>query len=246
MRAAGFFFIIFLLSIFTAGAQAAAGGYTISPHTDDPALIESGLVDSSGADSTITFWQLPLWIQIFYVAGILAAFLGLFKVFPIVLAKVGGILENENRKNIYEYISQNPGSNIADISASLHINRGSVKYHLSRLGLENRVVSLRTGKSKRLYQNSKTYDEYEKIIISCLRNETGKKLLVSILENPGITNQALSERFDLSKSTIHWYLENFCRLDIITPVTDGKYKKWFIKPVVRRTLKKTIYLRDIH
>jgi len=46
------------------------------------------------------------------------------------------------------------------------------------------------------------------VIVSYVRNETSRLLLLSILEHPGITNQALAESFNLDKSTIHYYLHS--------------------------------------
>jgi len=43
-------------------------------------------VGSTGADATIAFWDIPLWIQVYDVSGIIMAFLGSLKIFPAVIS----------------------------------------------------------------------------------------------------------------------------------------------------------------
>ena len=93
---------LFILLIFSTTALSDDGGYVVRPH------VEGGVgVDSTGADATITFWDLPLWIQVYYVSGLLIAFLGSFKIFPAVISRIKRFIENQNRQKIFEYILDN-------------------------------------------------------------------------------------------------------------------------------------------
>jgi predicted transcriptional regulator len=180
----------------------------------------------------------PLWIQIFYISGILATIFGMFKGIPLVLGRTGYFFGNQNRKTIFECVSENPGCTIAEASENLSINRGTVKYHIMRLNTESKITTVKTGKFIRLFQNSGVFDEDEKVIVSYLRNETSRMLLLSIMECPGITNQDLAENFNLDKSTIHYHLEKFRNSGTILYVTEGKYRKCFVNPALERDLLK--------
>ncbi len=228
---------LFLLFVCT-GVQAATGGYTVEPYVYNQDLIDKGLIDSSGADATITFWELPLWIQIFYISGMLATIFGMFKGIPLVLGRIEYLFGNQNRKTIFEYVSENPGCTIAEASENLSINRGSVKYHIMKLNAESKITTVKTGKFIRLFQNSGVFDKDERVIVSYLRNETSRMLLLSIMEHPGITNQDLAENFNLDKSTVHYYLGKFQNSGIILYVTEGKYKKCFVNPALEQDLLK--------
>ncbi|MBE0428191.1 MAG: hypothetical protein IBX72_16345 [Nitrospirae bacterium] len=103
--------LIFFLFFFSIAAHAQKGGYT-----EDSVPTQNGPIDTSGADATISFWELPLWIQIAYISGIILASLGLFKVIPIFLARIKNVLENQNRQVVFKYILNNPGCTIAEIS----------------------------------------------------------------------------------------------------------------------------------
>ena len=113
-------FLLLLLSLLllfvSTGVQAATGGYTVKPYVYNQDLIDQGLIDSSGADATITFRELPLWIQIFYISGMLATIFGMFKGIPLVLGRIEYFFGNQNRETIFEYVSKNPGCTIAEAS----------------------------------------------------------------------------------------------------------------------------------
>ncbi|MFZ3382473.1 MAG: winged helix-turn-helix domain-containing protein, partial [Candidatus Methanoperedens sp.] len=53
-------------------------------------------------------------------------------------------------------------------------------------------------------------------------------LLWAILENPGITNHELTDKFHLAKSTIHWHIQQFCNDNIVVFEQDGKFKRNYI------------------
>jgi predicted transcriptional regulator len=130
---------IFIFLIFSTTALSDDGGYVVRPH------VECGVgVDSTGADATITFWDIPLWIQVYYVSGFLVAFLGSLKIFPAIITRIKRFVENQNLQNIFRYISDNPCTTAAEMSMNLGINRGTLQYHLMMLKRQNRVISYKT------------------------------------------------------------------------------------------------------
>lgn len=223
------FFYILLIFMAT-GVQAAEGNYIVKPHEDNQDLIDKGLIDSGGADSTITFWDLPLLIKISFIAGILAAILGAIKIIPVILGRLEDLFDNQNRNDIFDFISENPGCSIADISNNLRINRGSTKYHIGKLNSSSKVTLVKSGKFIRIFENSGIFDENQKVLAPHLRNETGRKILLRIMENPGITNMDLAEKHDMNKSTIHWHLKKIQKSGIIQYAAEGRYKRYFLNP----------------
>ena len=218
------FLPLFIFLIFSTTALSDDGGYVVRPH------VEGGVgVDSTGADATITFWDLPLWIQVTYVSGLLMAFLGSLKIFPAIISRVKRFVENQNRQNISKYIIDNPGTTKAEISMNLGINRGTVKYHVHKLESDGKIASMKAGKFTRLFKNSSALKNDDKILVSHIRGETSRILLWTILESPGITNQELAETLRLDKSTVHWHAHNFLANDIIRFEKEGRYLKYYVK-----------------
>lgn len=86
---------VFTLLIFTiiftvsACAQEYPEGYIVRPHSEaNLTPEESALVDRSGADGTVSFWELPLWIQVAYLSGSIGTILGSLIFFPMVVRKM--------------------------------------------------------------------------------------------------------------------------------------------------------------
>ena len=218
------FLSLFIFLIFSTTALSDDGGYVVRPH------VEGGVgVDSTGADATITFWDLPLWIQVVYVSGIIMAFLGSFKIFPVIISRIKRFVETQNRQNISKYIIDNPGTTKAEISKNLMINRGTIKYHVHKLKSEGKITSMKVGKFTMLFEKSSALKTGEKIIAPHIRGETSRILLWSILENPGITNKGLAEALQLDKSTVHWHTHKFLADDIIRFEKEGRYLKYYVK-----------------
>ena len=218
------FLSLFIFLIFSTTALSDDGGYVVRPHVED------GMgVDSTGADATITFWDLPLWIQVYYVSGLLIALLVSLKIFPAVISCIKRFVKNQNRQNISKYIVDNPGTTKAEISSNLGINRGAVKYHVHKLESDSKIASMKVSKFTKLFKNSSELKNDEKIITSHIRGETSRILLWSILENPGITNQELAKTLRLDKSTVHWHANKFLADDMIRFEKEGRYLKYYVK-----------------
>jgi predicted transcriptional regulator len=152
------FLSLFIFLIFSTTALSDDGGYVVRPHADD------GMgVDSTGADATITFWDLPLWIQVYYVSGLLIALLVSLKIFPAVISCIKRFVKNQNRQNISKYIVDNPGTTKAEISSNLGINRGTVKYHVHKLESDSKIASMKVSKFTKLFKNSSELKNDKKI-----------------------------------------------------------------------------------
>lgn len=143
--------ILILFLAFNHVAIADTGGYTVEPHA-----LQDGLTDSSGADATVTFWDLPLWIQIAWLSGLIFAFLGSFKIIPLILGGFKRILrsnalDNKNRLSMYTFIKENPGIYFRELISELKINKGTAEYHLKKLEMAGLITSLQNKTYKRYF-----------------------------------------------------------------------------------------------
>ena len=176
----------------------------------------------------VSFWDLPNWYKLFFISSMAVGFFALVKALPFVLGKIDDLLKNENRHNILNYVYDNPGATVADVAEAQSIERGTVKYHLNKLESEGKIVLNRMGKYSRIFRNSHTYNDFEKTVLAHLQNQTGRSVLLLVLEHPGITNQELAERLGVEKSAIHWHVGKFLQDGLICYRRDGKFKRYFI------------------
>ncbi|AKB84123.1 winged helix-turn-helix transcriptional regulator [Methanococcoides methylutens] len=193
-----------------------------------------------GATTTLTFWEIPLSLQIAYISGLLGASLAVYKFLPLLLGRIGQNCKNQKRDEILEFITANHGSTISDIERHLKLNRGTIRYHLKMLQIYNKVKCVRKGRVVMVFKNSYKHTDSEQKIAFFLRNDTGKTILISILYEPGITNQDLTQTFNLDKSTVHWHIKNMHNEGLVDLKNDGKYKRCFINPEIETYLKNAI------
>lgn len=204
------------------------GGYYVVPfnpanYTEE----ELAHMDDSGADGTVTFWQLPLWIKLEYIKHSL--FTGLiFGIALFTIGKIITILSNRNRRNLYNYILKNPGCTSAEMSRNMGMNSGTVRYHIQTLVNEGKIVAEKMGKFMRLFKNSSTYSDREKVVASHLRNGTSMAMIRSIIECPGITNSELSDRIGVTRSCVHEHIDRLAADRIVLTKEDGRNKRYYV------------------
>src|SRR5271157_56634 len=128
----------------------------------------------------------------------------------------GRVDGNENRNFVLKFIVDNPGSSLYDISRGLHINLGTVRYHLLILGVNHRVVSFRSdGKHVRYFTNSGSYKAEEQSLISLMRRDAIRKALLVLLKNPGLSNRELSLELNMLDSATNRYMKELIERGIV-------------------------------
>ena len=167
------------------------------------------------------------------------------------------ILDLKLRRDIYQFISDNPALNISEISQKANIPRSTLRHHLRYL-IKSTLITVKVdGKNKRFY----TYDRVGtkgQEILSLFRQEIPFKIIM-YLYFPGFCSKAeLAKDLKVHPSTIHFHIRKLLDMDVIKPieVKDG----WFIssqehkptvfkKPVGREifyTWKNSEILRDVY
>ncbi len=232
-------FFVLILSTVTGITGADTGEYTVGPCPSDEELEKLGdAVDMSGADVTYSFWEFPLSIKIAYIIGYLTVFFSFFKLAPIILGQIRSLSKNVNKKRIINYVLNKPGCTPSEISRNLEISLGSIRYQIKTLKAEDKLILTREGKFTRAFQNSNAFTKNDKIIVSHLKGSTRKQILLNILENPDITNQEISEKLNLDKSTTHWHIQKLREDNVIFSEVEGKFTKCFVNPAVEPELLK--------
>jgi predicted transcriptional regulator len=226
---------LFLITASTL-AYAGNGGYVVRPMTpEDKTAYESVPHEPL---RNISFWELPLWIQLSFISGSLASLLVALKLVPFAVLKLKRKLENRNRESIYRHIDLNPGCTVSDISKRETMNVGSVRYHVDQLRDARRIVEVKFGKFRRLFRNSGAYDDREITIISALQVRTNRAILLMIRDSPGLSNKQIAERLDIKESMAHTYLSHMLRDSIIRYEKNGQQKMYYLESDVDAILVK--------
>lgn len=151
----------------------------------------------------------------------------------IIFALLFARLSNEDimvgvRKDIYDFISQNPGEHLANITKEFNMSSSSTRHHLYVLETSDKIVSHKPGKHKHYYINQNGYSrltsgaaEY-KDVMSALRNDTSRNIVKLLSRNTGMNQQMISQALNIHPSTVNWHAKRLRAANIIRKTRQGK------------------------
>ena len=115
------------------------------------------------------------------------------------------ILENENRRKIYDIIEENPGIHLRELQRVLDTPLTTLEYHLSYLVRRNIIYSENDLHFKRYY--AKPLEKEDKKVIAALRQKRLREIVLLVLSKEKVKYQFLSEYLKLPNSTLSFYLK---------------------------------------
>ncbi|WP_231476538.1 winged helix-turn-helix transcriptional regulator [Methanoculleus sp. MH98A] len=130
-------------------------------------------------------------------------------------------LDNKKRSRIYACIRDHPGIAPAEIARITGINRGTTRYHLSRLREAGLASALYRDGRVGCFRNG-DYDTAEKVVCLHLRNGTRRQIFALLLEKPGITQSEIAEIVGISRSTAAWHLRRLAADGLVEANRDGQ------------------------
>jgi len=140
------------------------------------------------------------------------------------------ILKFETRKQIYDFISENPGAHIKKISENIGLSKTNIIHHSKLLIKLDLIEERKDGNCRRLYAKH-TISRKEKELIDLLRKDTPRRIFLYLLFSISFNKTELSKELNLSTSTLSYHIDKFLKLGIIeiAPYKDGKispYRKY--------------------
>lgn len=127
------------------------------------------------------------------------------------------LLSNRLRKRIYVYVQNNPGEHFRSILVNLDLTNGTLAHHLYTLEKENLVRSQRDGLYRRFYPAGYHIDE-NKISVSPIQ----KRIMELVEKQPGLSQKEISEKLELSNSTVNYNIKSLKDKGLIKMSKEGK------------------------
>jgi predicted transcriptional regulator len=118
-----------------------------------------------------------------------------------------------NRDRVRFLISLVPGVHLRQVQRAVRISFSSARYHVERLERNGQIVREEDGGYTRLFP-ART-DRYDRMLISLLRRETDRRILVCLANHPSVTNREISELTGLAKSTISEHVTRLKDMGVI-------------------------------
>ena len=115
------------------------------------------------------------------------------------------ILANLRRKKIYNFVRRNPGFHLRELQRRLEIPLSSLEHHIDYMIRHNILHKEKDGRYVRYFAGQSTKEERK--LITALRHEKLRKIVLSILENKEVKFQDLKKCLDLPASTLSYFLK---------------------------------------
>jgi predicted transcriptional regulator len=123
-------------------------------------------------------------------------------------------LELESRRKIYEAVKKVPGIHFREINRRLGISLGVIEYHLRYLEQHELIVSKQEGRYKRYYVVGKMGSK-EKQLMSLLRQQMPRRILMHLLLHPKSTQKRLRKELKISASTLSFHISKLLDAELI-------------------------------
>jgi predicted transcriptional regulator len=155
-------------------------------------------------------------------AAVIATEWGLYALLALILplyVRIKGekILDNFTRGKIYGYIIANPGDHYNSIRTALKLKNGALAYHLKALEREQMVKSQTDGKYKRFYPFEMAVPKRATKLTTMREN-----IVNHIKEEPGITQNEISEKMGVSHQAISYHLRTLVQLGAVEVTKKGR------------------------
>lgn len=139
------------------------------------------------------------------------------------------------RKDIFQYISENPGEHLAGITRQFGMSSSSARHHLDVLEWSDRIVSHKSGKQKHFYPNQNGYRQYTqgfeyKEIMAILKNDTCRGMVKVIINNDKANQKMIASALQIHPSTVNWHAKRLRGAQIIFKSRDGKDIHYSLNP----------------
>jgi predicted transcriptional regulator len=100
-------------------------------------------------------------------------------------------LNQPTRMEIYNFVKDNPGIHFRGICSNVGLSIGVVQYHLSILTRAGLLSVYNDGQCRRYFE-ANAYSEADMKLVSLLRHDTARKILVVLSQNGPILHKDLA------------------------------------------------------
>ena len=133
------------------------------------------------------------------------------------------IINNPSRKNIYTFISKNPGLYFREISRGLNIPVTTLNYHLNKLEKNKKIMIFSENRLKRYYVTDKI-GKKEKELLNIIREEASRNIILYIISHGVASQIELSKELDITSAAVFFHLKKLKKIGIIDTCFNKKRK----------------------
>jgi len=125
------------------------------------------------------------------------------------------------RKKIYDFVKLSPGCHLRELQRRLEIPLGTLEYHLKYL-VDNEYLSIREEGGYKRYYPVGTMRSVDKAILSLLRQDIPRRLVMHLLLHPSSKFGDIASKFDVAPSTLSFHITKLLKGGIVSKTRMGR------------------------
>ncbi len=131
-----------------------------------------------------------------------------------------GETDSDARDAIAGYVTQTPGVHFSKIRDDLGLGTGETQHHLRRLIDAGILTSHKDGEYRRYFRAGE-FDSFEQVVLSRLRRETPRQMLIALLREPDQSGTTLAAEIGVSRSTISTHATGLQEVGLLERTAEG-------------------------
>ncbi|MGA1792406.1 MAG: winged helix-turn-helix transcriptional regulator, partial [Thermoplasmatota archaeon] len=155
----------------------------------------------------------------------------LFIVIPVVIGLIifgysrirrEDLLNQENRKKIYDHIMNNPGEHFRGLQRAVDLEVGVLSHHLNVLEKEQLIVSEQDGNNRCFWAAGVKHDT-DKVRLSRIQ----ENILKEIHSEPGITQSQIAKKMGISRKVVFYHVKFLRNSGVVREEKDKKHSHYY-------------------
>jgi predicted transcriptional regulator len=140
-------------------------------------------------------------------------------------------IELEARRRIYEHVVANPGTHLRAIQDALGMPMGQLEYHLRYLEHAAVLESKADRYYKRFYPRE--MGATDRRLIAALRQEMPRRIVLLLIQSPGVDHKTVQQRMGLGASTTSFYMRDLIDKEVVARRREGRRSLYWVVDVDR-------------
>lgn len=128
------------------------------------------------------------------------------------------------RKRIYETISKSPGLHFRELQRRIGVATGTLDYHVHFLRKHGMIRAEQAGGFLRYYASDIIIEEQEKALLSLLRQEKIRHILILLIEKKRANASQMAFALNISPSNLSFYLKTLQGKNLIAQKKKGRFR----------------------
>jgi len=134
----------------------------------------------------------------------------------------------ENRRQIFNYILENPGTHLRQISRDLDIYLSTLRYHLDYLEENGLIVGQKENNLKIYFASGKLNPE-EKNFTPLLQQKRFRDVILVVIDSPGSTSLQIANELSMNPKTASKYINILEQRGMLSHEKVGREKRYHVE-----------------